>query len=434
MKSGKYIIAAVWFVFLTFPSAYSFTPKNYIFSSDLQSDICHIAYSMNLHNICSDDIRYIDNDKIPPDSQEVIDILRLMIRICPYFYGNYWKLGFIYDYLGDYENELNVLKAMIRYMPKNNKNKDIDYGNLGRVYLITGNLKKARYWLDKANEINLGNRMNRQNSLICYILERDFKRAAKELKVLDKLGGKDNDCYSDAWQYCIREIKNKKEIIKLFRAACNENPDSFKAHRALGIAIRTSSIADYEKNMPLAVKEFKKALLLNSKYIPTYISIGDTYLFLALIKKEKGPFKEAKKWFDKAYEIDPSNTNLSYAMGEYFFYIKDYDEAIEKLEYAYSRNPKNEKFKNDLAAAYNQKAYFLYKSGKDLGYGIKLIDKAIKIKPNDGIILSTKAELLYKLGRYEEAYEYIKRGKKLAPDKDEIKHDFKMIKDALGKK
>ena len=434
MKTYKYIFAAGCFVFLTSLSAYSFNSKNYIFSSDLQTGICYTAYKMNFRGFCNNDIKYANNDKIPPNSREAVDFLRLVIKICPYFYENYWKLAFMYDYAGDYDNERKILEAMVKYMPKNNKGKDIDYGNLGRVYLITGNTDKAGYWLDKANEINPGNIINRRNSLICYILKKDFKKAAKELKAIDKLSGKDNDCYFDAWQYCMRNIKDKKEIIKLFRAACNDNPNSFKAHRALGIAIRTSSEVDYEKNMPLAIKEFKKALLLNSRYIPAYISMGDTYIFLALIKKEKKPFKEAREWFDKAYEIDPADTNLAYAMGEYFFYIKDYDKAIEKLEYAYSRNPENEKFKNDLAAAYNNKAYFLYKSGENLDYGIKLINKAIKIKPDDGIILSTKAELLYKLGKYKEAYEYIKRGKKLLPDEDEIKHDFKMIKDALDKK
>jgi len=186
--------------------------------------------------------------------------------------------------------------------------------------------------------------------------------------------------------------------------------------------------------MPLAIKEFKKALKINPKYIPTYISMSNTYLFLALMKKEKKPLKEAKEWFDKAYKIDPANINLAYAMGEYFLYIKDYDKAIEKLEYAYSRNPKDENTRNELATAYNNKAYYLYKSGKDLDYGIKLIDKAIEIKPDDGIILSTKAELLYKIGKYEEAYKYIKKGLRLAPDEGEIKRDLEMIKDALHKK
>ena len=60
------------------------------------------------------------------------------------------------------------------------------------------------------------------------------------------------------------------------------------------------------------------------------------------------------------------------------------------------------------------------------------IDKAISMYPNNGIYLSTKAELLYKLGRYNEAYEYIKKGIKLEPNMAEIKNDVKMIEKALN--
>ena len=52
--------------------------------------------------------------------------------------------------------------------------------------------------------------------------------------------------------------------------------------------------------------------------------------------------------------------------------------------------------------------------------------------PNNGIFLSTKAELLYKLGRYDEAYNYIKKGIALEPNQAEIQSDVKMIEKALN--
>ncbi len=84
-----------------------------------------------------------------------------------------------------------------------------------------------------------------------------------------------------------------------------------------------------------------------------------------------------------------------------------------------------------MADIYNSKAYSLYESGERLEEGLEIINNAIFIKPNDGIILSTKAEILYKMKRYEEAYEYIKKGIKLEPNRPEIIQDFKNIKKAL---
>jgi tetratricopeptide (TPR) repeat protein len=86
-----------------------------------------------------------------------------------------------------------------------------------------------------------------------------------------------------------------------------------------------------------------------------------------------------------------------------------------------------------LATAYNNKAYDFYKEGKNLEEGLELVEKAILLDPKEGVFLSTKAELLYKMGRYQEAYEYIKRGIALKPNHPEIQQDFKMIEEAVNK-
>ncbi len=442
----RYVFIAAWFVLLTIPRAYSSIPGAYISLLYIQDNICDTVIGIDLpciydNDISDNDVSYIRDNKVDSGTKNMIGISELMMRVCPYFYENYRRLAFIYDYIGDYNDELEVLKSMIVHMPEGDtkiEGRDIDYGNLGRAYFITGDVNKAKYWLDKADEINPDNMINRRNYLLCCISERNFEKAAKELNEINKFSSVDTisdrgDLYFDTWQYCVRNIKDRKQIVKLFQAAVDENPYSFRAHRALGIAIRGLSASGYEKRMPAALKEFDKALKINPKYIPTYVSIADTYLLLAVMKKEKKYFKEAKEWFDKAYKIEPDNVNLACAMGRYFLYVEDYSEAIKKLEYARGKRPEDENIKSSLARAYNGEAYLLYKAGRNLDYGIRLVNKAIKMAPDDGIILSTKAELLYKLGRYKEAYNYIKKSRKLAPDEKEIKQDFKMIKDALDR-
>lgn len=71
---------------------------------------------------------------------------------------------------------------------------------------------------------------------------------------------------------------------------------------------------------------------MNPKYLPTYISIADTHMFLGVITKDAAPYQEALSWFNKAYALEPENLNLAYAMGGLFTYMQDYDKAIEKLE------------------------------------------------------------------------------------------------------
>ncbi|MDD3374491.1 MAG: hypothetical protein PHY73_02070 [Candidatus Omnitrophica bacterium] len=86
-----------------------------------------------------------------------------------------------------------------------------------------------------------------------------------------------------------------------------------------------------------------------------------------------------------------------------------------------------------LAVKYNNEAYGLYKKGIELERGIELVDKALEMYPDNGIFLSTKAEILYKLGDYNSAYDYIKRGLELEPNHLEMKEDLKRIEKALNK-
>ena len=86
-----------------------------------------------------------------------------------------------------------------------------------------------------------------------------------------------------------------------------------------------------------------------------------------------------------------------------------------------------------LAFAYNGKSYSLYKEDKELERGLELINKAIGFEPNNGYILGTKAELLYKMGKYKEAHKYIKQALELEPGHEEMEQDLVLIEEALNK-
>lgn len=365
------------------------------------------------------------------DYQRTIAGLKQAIKADPENYENYGRLAFVYDYIGDYENVLETLKLEVKYMPEDLEDKDVIYGNLARAYILMGQPEQAKPWLDKADKSNPDNIFNRWHSLTYHIFKKNYKIAAKELKRLDKLNITDRDHYYEAYVYALEKIDDQDSIIKLFQQAVKVNPKSPLSHRALGTAIRNSSKEDYEKNMPQAMKELKIALKLDPKYIPTYISIADTFMLLAVWTKNDEHYKGALDWFNKGYELDSKNTRLAYATGNLFYYMQDYDNAIEKFEFALTNGLKGEPLIRLLALSYNNKAYAIYQSGENLDQGLELIDKAIELIPDDGIILGTKAEILYKLGKYQEAHKYIKQALELEPRHEEMKQDLVMIEEAL---
>lgn len=377
-----------------------------------------------------------NEQKSENDPYAVINGIKQKIAGEPDNYENYGILAFAYDYVEDYANELEALKMEVRYMPDDLEEKDAIYGNLARAYMLNDQWVEAKIWLDKADEINPRNFYNRWNSFDYHLIHtKNFREAAFQLKRLQEFyDDGDRDQYYEAYTKAFENEILPNDIIELFRTAVRLEPENAKTRRALGVSIRNSSKEDYEKNMAAALEELYKALELDSQYIPTYISIADTYMLLGARTKKEEDNAKTMEWFQKAHAIKPGDSRLAYAMGTFYYYQQEYDKAIEKMEYAFAKGLDGDPLKENLAWSYNNKAYALYQAGNNLDEGLRLIDKAIELLPGNGIILGTKAELLYKIGKYDDAHKYIKQALELAPGHAEMEQDLSMIEEALNLK
>ena len=365
------------------------------------------------------------------EEYEIIDNIQAEIENNPSNHTNYAALAFYCDYVGLYARTLEAIKLEIKYAPENGE-WDMIYGNLARAYLSLGKIDEAKKPVLKSLKYNPKNITNHMHLLSFYVLKKQYREAASELKILSELD-KDRDFYHEIYKWRAGNDRDLKDMVTLFEEAVKINPDSYLAHRVLGIALRDSS-GYIEKNISVAMKFLNKALELNPKYIPTYIAIANTYMYMAMTTKKKAYYNDSLRWLGKAYKLDPKDTRLAYATGYIYLHMGQYDKAIEKFEYTYYGGNKDEEVLQALIQAYNQKAYVShYKTGINLEKGLQAINKAIMLDENNGVILSTKAELLYKMGRHDEAYEYIKRGIKLEPNELEIKQDLENIEKALKK-
>ncbi|MCX5692161.1 MAG: tetratricopeptide repeat protein [Candidatus Omnitrophica bacterium] len=367
-----------------------------------------------------------------PDDRTIrdnIDNIEDVIKEDPKNYEAYSMLAFGYDYLELYAKALEARKLEIKYAPEKEA-WDIIYGNLARAYLSLGRIDEAKKPILKSLKYNPENIISHIHLLSFYVLKKQYKEAASEFKILSELD-KSRDFYHEIYAWRFDNDKDLKDMVTLFEEAVKINPDSYLAHRVLGIAVRDSS-GDIEKNISAVMKSLNKALELNPKYVPTYIAIANTYMYIAVATKKKAYYNDSLRWIDKAYKLAPKDLKLAYAAGHIYLNMGQYNKAIEKFEYAYYGGDKYENVLQSLTQAYNQKAYIShYKTGINLNKGLETIDKAIMLNPNDAIILSTKAELLYKMKRFKEAYEYIKKSLELDPNNPEVKEDLVNIEKAL---
>jgi len=365
------------------------------------------------------------------ETYSMIEAIRAAIKEDPEDHTNYGALAFFYDRAGLHEEAIVALKTEIKYHPKGKTGKDVAYGNLAREYIILERLDEAKAALDEAMEYNSDNIINNMHLVQYYLMKKQYKEAALAMKKESDLGSEE-DTYFNWYRYAFFDLNmDNTEVVDMFRYAVELDPESHDARRTFATAIR-GDLDNLEKNFSKVIEEYKKALDCKPDHIPTYICIADTYMFMAIKTKNDDYNKNALEWFNKACSINPEDEKLLYAMATFYRYTKRYDEAILKLEKAMNLNFKDEEYiKESLSKVYNNKAYSLYEKGEDLSKGLELIDKAIALRPNNGVFLSTKAELLYKMGKFEEAYAYIKRGIALEPDHPEIKRDLENIENAL---
>lgn len=348
---------------------------------------------------------------------EVISKLKKAIKLHPGDYNIYEMLAFVYDYIGDYENELIYYELAVKYYPRDGEEADIVFGNLARAYLNLNRFDEAKPAIDKALSFNPDNVINHIHLLNYYIAKDKYKEAAEELKLVSSLD-KERDYYNDFYVYAFDKLKKSGEsIIELFKEAVKTNPDNYMSHRAYATALRNET-TDIDENFPIIIQELKKALELNPKYIFSYITIANAYMFRGLQTKNKIYIKEALNWFNKAAKLEPKNVKLAYALGNFFVYTEDYDRAIEKLEYALSIGENSDQIVDRLADAYNGKAYSYFLKGKNLGKGLEAAEKGLKLRHKHPYLLGTKAELLYKLKRLDESSEYIKKIMLINPDSE----------------
>jgi tetratricopeptide (TPR) repeat protein len=366
------------------------------------------------------------------DAHDVISKIQEDIGRNPENHANYAALAFVYDYTNLPAKALEAIKAEIKYSPEKS-GWDMIYGNLAREYFSLDRIDEVKKPALKSVRYNPKNISSHMNLLKYYILKGRYKEAAAELKTISSLD-KEMDFYYEIYKCCFDKIKDKNKIIELFREAVKANPDNYMSHRALGTAMRDLFNDDMEKNLPVIMKSFNKAVELNPKYIPTYISIANTYMYLGLKTNKNSYYNDALKCIDRAYKLEPENLKVAYCMGNIFLAMGQYDKGLERLEYAISRGGNDKDTIELLAAGYNNKAYTYYETGKNLEEGLKIINKAIMLSPKDSFILSTKAELLYKMQKFDEAYKYIQKAVKFAPDEPGIKMDLANLEKTMKKK
>lgn len=164
----------------------------------------------------------------------------------------------------------------------------------------------------------------------------------------------------------LNELERIEEAKLLLEKVAAENPESIKPYDALG-------------NIMRGRKRYEEAIGYYSKVIDV---IGEP---------------EEKDWV------------YFYSRGTCYERIKQWDKAEVDLKQALKLDP-------NQALTLNYLGYSWIDQNINLREGMKLIEKAVSLKPDDGYIVDSLGWAHYRIGDYQKALKYLERAVELRPE------------------
>jgi len=260
----------------------------------------------------------------------------------------WFYVGYCYDKLGRYDEEIDAYKQAIRIKPdlaEAHNNLGVTYGNLGRYDEAIESCKQAiRIKPDLAEaHNNLGlaySSLGRYDKAIesykqALRIKPDFAEANYNLGfAYGSLGQYDKAI--ESYKQAIRikpdyaeahynlgvtygNLGRYQEEIESYKQAIRIKPDLAEAHSNLGVAY--GKLGRYDK----AIESCKQAIRIKPDYAEPYYNLG-------LAHHNLGRYQDAIEAYQQAIRIEPDNAKAHYNLGLSYLQIGDTGSALEEYK------------------------------------------------------------------------------------------------------
>ncbi len=224
----------------------------------------------------------------------------------------------------------------------------------------------------------------------------------------------------------VDNYRNAPYILQLYLALKDTNNVRLYAEKILNyeeIDFPTLSFAVYnlfyfvgEKD--LAIKKFSSFKLKFLEFPSYYITLGELYY-------SNSQLELAIENFNKAISLDSQLFVPYYYLGSIYFDLENW----EKSDYYYE---KCLQIIPNEPSALNNYAYSLIIRDTNLTYARLLIEKALKLKPDDFNYLDTYGWYFYKIGDFSQARKYVEKSIQIDSSRAEPFLHLSLIFKALG--
>jgi len=164
-------------------------------------------------------------------------------------------------------------------------------------------------------------------------------------------------------------------------------------------------------NLSSSIEMFEKAVKLDARFVQAYAGLARFHarMYWWYFDHSQERVAKSKEAADKALELDPDSPEAHLALGSFYYHCKiDYEHALEELELALEKEPKNSEILATIA-------YIKRRQGK-LDETILNLKKAFDIDPRSVEIAQNTGDTYKLLRDYVEAERYYKQAITLSSD------------------
>ncbi|MFQ5628806.1 MAG: tetratricopeptide repeat protein [bacterium] len=325
------------------------------------------------------------------------------------------------------------------------KNADFDAvrADLQAVFVQMGNLDAAVNLYEKAIAHDSTDLADVGQLAILYLQNGDTLKAKNMLERLEKATDLGN---VGQLGFLYLQAGDTLKAQSMFEKLIDARPDDWRSYYNLG------QLNYFSSKWPETIVYIEKAIEFNEKEPALWLMLGETYIRVDSLPR-------AEQAFRRAYNLAPDSKDTNYMLGFILYQQQLNQEAIPFFEKSIQADSTDFRPMGILASIYdgmgkydlsdalyeralqlspdnsvfnNNYSYSLAERGVRLDYAYQLVDKALKIEADNGSYLDTKGWILYQLGDYEGALEYILRSVSIRDTSAEVWEHLGDVHEKLG--
>jgi len=248
---------------------------------------------------------------------------------------------------------------------------------------------------------------NAQVSMAVALLSlqlRDYDAAEAQLKHVLDTDYKDPDTVRFYLGQLAEERKRYDEALKWYASVTG-------GEQYVSAQSRYASVLVKQGNLPEA-RKFLRKLQTQAASEQQRVQLVQAE---AQLLSEVNQYGEAYEVLDRALQKTPDSTDLLYDHAMMA-------EKLDRMDVLEANLRKVIQIKPDYAHAYNALGYTFADRNTRLPEAYDLIDRALKLAPDDPFIIDSMGWVLYRMGKNDESLSYLKRAFELRPDPEIAAH------------